>query len=426
MLAAVVLAFVPRLPSAQTAGGLAGGEVRMTPGTNRRLRAFAVTQIALSFVLLTGAGMLLSALLALQTAQTGVDTRKVLAVDVPMPLETGAKALDFYREAIRRIDQLPGVEQVAVGNFVPWRDVTPLLPTFPITAEGYAPADGEENPRAHLRIVSPGFFGVLGIPILAGRDFTAEDRRGQEAVAIVSQSVAQRLFPNGQATDRLLTWTDPLFEKLAQRRIVGVVADLDDENVLPRPTLTVYHALAQVPYGGRLFVQAAGDPYALAAPVARVIRELSPDQPVERAATLADVRREVLAPERLNAFVLSGFAGVALLIAVVGVAGVLAFSVSARRREFGVRLAIGLAPRRLLAHVLSQGARIAAIGIGAGAAVGYGLARVAAAQFETVPFPEGLAALGAGAVLMTAALAASLLPAARAARVDVVQALRSE
>jgi ABC-type antimicrobial peptide transport system permease subunit len=104
----------------------------------------------------------------------------------------------------------------------------------------------------------------------------------------------------------------------------------------------------------------------------------------------------------------------------------LAFSVSARRREFGVRLAIGLAPRRLLAHVLSQGARIAAIGIGAGAAVGYGLARVAAAQFETVPFPEGLAALGAGAVLMTAALAASLLPAARAARVDVVQALRSE
>ena len=131
--------------------------------------------------------------------------------------------------------------------------------------------------------------------------------------------------------------------------------------------------MQQIGVAGRLFVHAAGDPYALVPAVTRIIREMSADQPVERAATLEDVRAEVLAPERLNAFVLSGFAGVALLIAVVGVAGVLAFSVSARTREFGVRLAIGSTPRTCWCGVLSEGALIVAIGIVAGAAGGYAL-----------------------------------------------------
>jgi ABC-type antimicrobial peptide transport system permease subunit len=138
------------------------------------------------------------------------------------------------------------------------------------------------------------------------------------------------------------------------------------------------------------------------------------------------VRAEVLSPERLNAFVFSGFAGIALLIAVVGVAGVLAFSVSARTREFGVRLAVGSAPRQLLAGVLSEGVLIAAIGITAGAAGGYALARVAAGLFGRVQLPGALPVMGAAAVLIAAAIVASLMPAARAARVDVMQALRSE
>ena len=191
--------------------------------------------------------------------------------------------------------------------------------------------------------------------MLAGRDFTSDDRGGSEPVVIVSQSVAQRLFPNGDALNRKLWWTDPLFGKPQPRRIVGVVADVDDENVVRGPALTIYHPVQQMGVAGRLFVHAAGDPYALVPAVTRIIREMSANQPVERAATLEDVRAEVLAPERLNAFVLSGFAGVALLIAVVGVAGVLAFSVSARTREFGVRLAIGSTPRHLLLRVLFGG-----------------------------------------------------------------------
>jgi ABC-type antimicrobial peptide transport system permease subunit len=162
------------------------------------------------------------------------------------------------------------------------------------------------------------------------------------------------------------------------------------------------------------------------APVKQIIREISADQPVEGGGTLADVRAEVLAPERLNAFVLSAFAGVALLIAAVGIAGVLAFSVSARTREFGVMLALGSTRRRLLARVLSEGVLIACFGIAAGAAAGYALGRVAASHLEHARMPGALPVLGAALVLLAAAIVASLTPAARASRVDVMQAIRSE
>ena len=173
-------------------------------------------------------------------------------------------------------------------------------------------------------------------------------------------------------------------------------------------------------------MRAAGDPYALVPAVTKLIHAIAPEQPVERAATLEDVRAEVLSPDRLNAFVISGFAGIALLIAVVGVAGVLAFSVSARTREFGVRLAVGSAPRHLLTRVLSEGMVIAVAGIAAGAVGGYALARLAAKIFDQVQLPGPLTVVGAAALLVAAAIVASLMPAARAARVDVLQALRSE
>jgi putative ABC transport system permease protein len=431
MAAAVLLAYVPRLPSQASAAGLGltSGSIRITPGTNRRLRIFATTQIAFSFVLLAGAGMLLAALVSLRTANTGYDMRHVLAFDIPTPATGvgGAKALAFYQEATRRISALPGVEGASVGNFVPWRDAGSFGPPIAFTVEGYKRADGEEDPHARLRLTAPHFFAVLGIPLLAGRDFTDDDRDGREAVSIVSHSVAQRLFPNGDAVNRHMWWTDPYFGRgAAHRRIIGVVADADDEHVVQTPTLSVYMPVRQIGLAGRLFVRAAGEPHSLVPAVTRVIREISAEQAVERAATLEDVRAEVLAPERLNAFVFSGFAGIALLIAVVGVAGVLAFSVSARTREFGVRLAVGSAPQQLLARVLGEGVVIAATGIAAGAVGGYGLALVAARFFSAAQLPGALPLLGAAVVLIGAAVVASLMPAARASRVDVVQALRSE
>jgi putative ABC transport system permease protein len=336
----------------------------------------------------------------------------------------------FYREAMRRIAELPGVDRVAVGTTVPWRDAGNFGPGFEFSADGHVRAPGEENPRARFRTVSPGFFAALGVPMIAGRDFTDADRRGGEPVVIVSQSLAQRMFPNQDAVNRHMMWTDPVMKFIdvspAPRRIVGIAADVDDENVVPGPALSVFHPVEQEIGGGRLFVHARTDPYALVAPITRIIRDLSADQPVESAATLEDIRAEVLTPDRLNALVFGGFAAVALAIAVVGVAGVLAFSVSGRTREFGIRLAIGSQPRHLLAGVISEGALMATTGVVAGGVCGFALARLARSYFQDVQIPGAVPVIGSAAVLLIAAVVASVLPAARAARVDVMQALRSD
>jgi putative ABC transport system permease protein len=434
VVASVLLAFVPRLPSAEGSSGLglSNGNVRITTGTNRRLRLFAITQIAASFVLLAGAGMLLTTLIALQSTRTGYNMTNVLAIDVPVVSYSRppAEIVGFYREVIRRLSELPGVERVAVGTLVPWRDGGTFGPGFQFSVEGYAKANGEEDPRARFRTVSPGFFGALGVPLLTGRDFNESDLRDSEPVVIVSQSVAKRMFSTQDVVNRKLVWTDPIMKfidvKPGPRRIIGIAADIDDENIVPGAALTVYQPFEQIYFGGRLFVHAKGDPYALVPSITRVIRSLSPDQPVERPATLADVRAEVLAPDRLNALVFGGFATVALLIAVVGVAGVLAFSVSARTREFGIRLAIGSAPRHLLTRVLGEGAVIAVAGIIAGGVAGTGLALVAGGYIAGIKMPGALPIAGAAVVLVTAAIVASLMPAARAARVDVIQALRGD
>ena len=434
VVAAVLLAFVPRLPSADAANGLniASGGVRITGSTGRRLRIFAVTQIAASFMLLAGAGMLLKTLLALQSARSGFDTHNVLALNVPVVTEgrTTEQIQGFYKEAMRQIAALPGVDRVAVGTAVPWRDAGIWGSGFEYSADGHAHGPGEEDPRAMFRTVSPGFFAALGVPIIAGRDFNDADRKDSEKVVIVSQSLAQRMFPNQDAVNHHMMWTDPVMKFIdiseEPRRIVGVAADLDDQNVVPGPAVTVYHPLEQELGGGRLFVHTHSDPYALVPAITRIIRDMSVDQPVEHAATLEDVRAEVLTPDRLNALVFGGFAAVALAIAVIGVAGVLVFSVSGRTREFGIRLALGAQPRHLLTSVIVQGAVMAAAGVVAGAVCGYALARLASSYVVDMRMPGVVPVVASAVVLLAAAVVASVLPAARAARVDVMEALRSE
>ncbi len=443
VVAAVLLAFVPRLPSADASNGisLSNGSVRITGGTNRRLRIFAVTQIAASFLLLAGASMLLKTLVALQTARTGLDTRHVLAVNVPAVSygKTPEQVIDFYKESMRRIDALPGVNKTAFGIVIPWRDAGSFGPGFQFSADGHLRGPGEEDPRAQLRTISPGFFAALGVPIIAGRDFNqldgqskGPDGQNKEPVVIVSQTLAQRMFPNQDALNRHVFWTDPVMKFIpgintTPHRIIGVTADVDDEHVVPGPCLTVYSPFEEGPiFGGRLFIHTSANPYSLVTPITRIIRDMSVDQPVERAATLEDIRAEVLTPDRLNTVVFGVFAAVALAIALVGVAGVLAFSVSARTREFGIRLAIGAQPRQLLASVIAQGAVMATAGVLAGAASGYVLMRVARSTFEDMQTPSALPVAGSVFVLLAAAVVASVLPAARAARVDVTEALRSE
>jgi putative ABC transport system permease protein len=434
VVAAVLLAFVPRLPSADTSNGLSltSGSARMTGSTGRRLRVFAVTQIAASFMLLAGAGMLLKTLLALQTVRTGFDTRNVLALNVPVVTygHTPEQIVGFYKEAMRQIAVQPGVDRVAVGTAVPWRDKGIFGPGFQFATDGHTRVNGEEDPRATFRTVSPGFFAALGVPIIEGRDFNDLDRKNTEPVVIVSQSLALRMFPHGDALNHHLMWTDPVMQFInvstEPRRIVGIAVDVDDENVVPGPVQAVYHPFEQEIGGGRMFVHTHTDPYALVSPITRIIRDLSVNQPVEHAATLEDIRAEVLTPDRLNALVFGGFAAVALAIAVIGVAGVLVFSVSGRTREFGIRLALGAQPRNLLTSVIAQGATMAAVGIVAGAVCGYALARIASNYVADLRMPSILPVVASAFVLLGAAVVASVLPAARAARIDVQQALRSE
>jgi predicted permease len=444
VLAAVILAFVPRLPSSGAPSGLSlsSGSVRITGSTSRRQRIFAVTQIAASFVLLAGASTLIATLMALQRAQTGLDTQHVLAIDVPAMSngKTPQQVVDFYKEAIRRIDALPGVSETAFGNVVPWRDGSLTPSGLQFSADGHVHAAGVEDPRAQWRVISPGFFAALGVAVIAGRDFNALDdqNNNEEPVVIVSETLAQRMFPNQDAVNRHVYWTDPVLqfssgtdlEKarfIAPHRIIGVTPDIDDGHVVPEPTLTVYSPFDEGSmFGGRLFIHTGANPYALVPSVTRIIRDMSADQPVEHAATLEDIRAEVLTPDRLNSLVFGVFAAVALAIAVVGVAGVLAFSVSARTREFGIRLALGSEPQQLLKGVIAEGAVMAAAGVFAGAAFGLLLARLAGRYFLDVKMAGALPVFVSVLVLMAVAVIASVVPAARAARVDVMQALRSE
>jgi len=433
LLAAIVLAFVPRLPSADAAQGLnlASGSIRIIGSTSRRQRIFAVTQIAASFVLLAGASTVITTLIELQRIHTGLDTRHVLAIDVP-PMtygKTPQQVVQFYKESMRRIDALPGVNKTAFGMAVPWREANGLGLQF--SADGHTHVPGED-PRAQFRVISPGFFAALGVPIVAGRDFNELDTNAKDPVAIVSESLAQRMFPNQDPINRHVYWTDPVLEFVPgiptkPHRIIGVTADIDDLHIVPEPALTIYSTFEQGPiFAGRLFIHTSANPYGLVTPVTRTIRGMSADQPVEHAATLEDVRAEVLTPDRLNSVVFGVFAAVALAIAVVGVAAVLTFSVAARTREFGVRLALGSLPNDLLRSVVKEGAVMAAAGVIVGAAFGFMVARLAGRYVLEIKMPGALPVSISAIVLMVIAVIASLLPAARAARVNIMQALRSE
>jgi predicted permease len=437
LLASVFLAYVPRLPSerAELSSSLNSGGTRGSTGSsNNRLRIFAVMQIAASFVLLTGAATLMRTLYTLESTPPPFDPSRVLAINLPVLTygKTPQQVQEFYREVPRRVSTLPGVTHASTGFSVPWRDAQELGIAFMFTAPGAAVSkNGLEDWRAKFRSISPGYFGTLGVPLIAGRDFRDSDKEGSGRVVIVSQKLAQTLFPGQSALNHELRWTDGVMKfigiSMEPRRIVGVVPDFDDENIIPSPEMMVYEPADQEGWNGRLLVNVSGgDPYSLAPAIRRTIHDISAEQPVERISTLKDIRAEVMVPDKLNAVVFGGFALVALLISVVGVAGVLAFSVSSRTREFGIRMALGAKPRDILQDVLRQGVRMATIGVIAGVILGIVFARGLGRYISEVQLPGTPAFLISGFVILAAAVIASAVPAARAARVNAMEALRAE
>ncbi|MGA7245767.1 MAG: ADOP family duplicated permease [Terracidiphilus sp.] len=433
LIAAVFLAYIPRLPSPNgTQGGLSARSVRAVGGSSsRRLRIFAVTQITASFLLLAGACVLMKTLFVLEQTRPPFDSANVLAVNLPVMSygKTPEQVTEFYRDVERRVAALPGVEHVSSSFVAPWRDDRGLNIAFTFAAQGARRNDGQDF-RAKFRSVSPGFFGTFGVPIVNGRDFNDGDKEGSERVVIISQSLANLLYPGQNPLNRKLWWTDGVMKFIGistePRRIIAVVPDFDDENIIPAPAMTVYQPIQQEGWNGRLFVRAHQDAYSLVPAISRTIHEMSADQPVEKASTLGDVRAEVLTPDKLNAIVFGGFAAVALLISVVGVAGVLAFSVSSRTREFGIRMALGAQRRNILANVLVEGLVMAVVGVGVGVVLGFGLAEVASKYVAEIRQPGALAFIASAFTILAAAVIAAAVPAARAANVNAVEALRAE
>jgi putative ABC transport system permease protein len=435
IIAALFLAFVPRLPAGDASKGnaLTSSGIRVTGGSTRRLRLFAVTQITASFLLLAGAGALMKTLLTLEQTQAPYDTKNVLAINLPVMNygRTPQQVAQFYRDARTQVAALPGVEHAATSFSAPWRDAQGLGISLTFAMEGQTPQNGAEYPRAQFRAVSPGYFGTLGMPLMAGRDFNENDRKDNEMVVIVNEALAKRLLNGENAVNRHISWNDPVIQFIGlsdkPRRIVGVVPDIDDIHIIPHPEMTIYVPNVQEEsWNGRMLVKTAGDPHAMIATITKTIRGVSADQPIEKPATLGDIRTAELTPDRLNAIVFGGFAAVALLISIVGVAGVLAFSVSGRIREFGIRMALGAQPSSILKKVLFEGALIGAIGVTTGVVAGFGLARVVGKYVEEIRIPGALPLVAAALLILLAAVLASALPAARAARVDAVEALRAE
>jgi putative ABC transport system permease protein len=344
---------------------------------------------------------------------------------------TPQQVAQFYRDARAQVAALPGVEKTSTSFSAPWRDAQGLGIALTFAMEGQTPQNGSDYPRAQFRAVSPDYFNTLGMPILAGRDFRDTDRSGEEMVVIVSESLAKSLLNGGEALDRHISWNDPVIQFIGlsdkPRRIVGVVPDIDDVHIIPQPQLMIYVPNTQEEnWNGRILVKTAGDPHAMISTITQTIRGVSADQPVEKPATLGDIRASVLTPDRLNAIVFGGFAGVALLISIVGVAGVLAFSVSGRTREFGIRMALGAQQGKILTAVLLEGLAIASIGVVVGVLLGYGFARGIGRYVTEIQLPGVMPLLAASGLILLAGVLASAVPAMRAAGVDAVEALRSE
>ncbi len=394
------------------------------PGRGRLRGAIVVSQVALAVVLLAGAGLLGRSFWRLLSVDTGIHAERVLTARVSLPnarYEEPERRVVFNDELFRRVDALPGVS--AVGS-VGWLPMTGDKSATGFTVAGRpAPEPGKE-PGADIRSVGGDYFRVLGVPLVRGRLFTGADGVAAPRVFVVNQAFVREHFPGEDPLGRRVAvqWDeDPVGE------IVGVVGDERESGPASKAAPAIYFWHAQDPWSSfSLLVRTSGEPGALSAAVAREVQAVDPLLPVDAVRPMTSVVSDVVARPRLNAVLLGAFAAAALLLAALGIYGVIAYGVSQRTREIGVRVALGATPREVLRMVVGQGVRMAAVGLGVGLLVALAATRLMRGMlFGVEPGdPLTLAAVLAG--LGAVALLASSLPARRAARVDPLQALRAE
>ena len=432
-----LFALLPRSLRPGTVSGSLGwlsGTRSTTGASGRRIqRLLVVSQVGVSFVLLLGAGLLLETLKNLQEDDGGVALEEVLAMNVPVDYgtRTGSELRTYFQTMVERVTALPGVRSAAVGSMMPLKEapsgVWAAMAALEFEIEGQPTEPGAPPPRAGLRAVSPDYFRTLGMTLIRGRSFNAADEPDAAKVVVVNQALADHYFPDREAVGQRIGWRSEMAQYIGEdyRMIVGVVSDAKDYGVAADVPHVVFNPVTQFTIVSSLFVRTP-QPEMVVRSILSEIRELNPEQPIEDVATLAEIRTESISAQRLNATLVGVFAFLALSVAAVGVAGVLAFGVSQRTHEFGVRAALGADPSLLMRVVLKEGAQLALFGLAIGLAASLFLGQLISELLHDVA-PTDLGTLGLVAFLLTlVALLASAVPAWRASEIDPVQALREE
>jgi predicted permease len=438
---AIALSFVPRIGGqgerglASSLAPTAGGR-RVTLGRARQRfqQSLVVVQIAVCVVLLTGAGLLVRTLSKLEAVDSGVHVDHVLTLNIPLQGELMKAVMNQpanlarYERIRERVAALPGVDMAALGAAAPLR---PAMLDMDLRAEGRALGPNQATPHASYKTVDTKYFAAAGIPLRAGRGFETTDQRGTPLVAILNESFAKQLFGDENPVGRHISPTGPALKYSPfteeWRTVVGIVGDTRDKGLEGGPTPTWYEPFAQaLIINGTLVVRTSSDPAIVQPMVVQAVHETAPGQLIERVATMAQIRDESVAPRRLNAMFIAAFGLLAFLIAMVGIAGVLAFSVSSRTAEIGIRMSLGADAGRVRRMILGEGGGLLVVGIVIGSAGAWFAARILRGLlFGVTPHdPTTLAGVALG--LAAVGVVACWLPAARAARVDPAVALRAE
>ncbi len=429
---AVLLAYAPKLTRDHALGAtLSSGGKRTTGGVRRQRlqQTLVVAQIAVSVILLTGAGLLTRTMQRLSVVDTGLTGGNRLTLEVPPDYTQPHDAsVALYQQIQSRLAELPGVNGVGLGSTVPLRSE---LFSLDIKAEGRPVAPGEPMPHAEGRTASPEYFRTAGIPLLRGREFYATDRTGTGLVVILNKTLADRLFPGQDPIGRRVAWTGEVLKFIGVsgdwRTVVGLVGDTKDGGLDAEPIPVLFAPFAQAEvFGSSLVIQTRGDPAALAGAAARAVRSVAPEQPVEKVLTLDQIRDESVAPRRLNALLVASFGLLAVLIAAVGIAGVLAFSVSARTNEIGIRMSLGADAGRVQRMVLGEGGVLLALGLTLGVVSALLLSRLIRGLLFGVAPHDPVTLAGVALLMAMVGIAACWIPAANAARIDPGVAIRAQ
>jgi len=394
---------------------------------SRRLRgALVVAEVALALMLLASAGLLVRSFLRLQKINAGFETENVLTMVLRLPAgkyPEDPQMVAFFRRALERVRALPGVRSAGMVNFLPLYGGLGSATGFHIEGQP-APPPGE-GPGASVRVADAGYFKTMGIPLLRGRNFTETEEAEARGVVIVSESLARKYFPDEDPLGKRIKVF--MSEEPAWTEIVGIAGDVRYDSLTEEAEPTVYEPHPELTYPFMtLVIRTNGDPEALAPAVRREISALDPDQPVSDVRTMNQVMADTVGRARFNTLLLGLFAGLATLLAAVGIFGVMNYSVTLRTREIGLRMALGAEPGRVLMLVLRQGLLLTLIGIGVGLAGALALTRVMSGLLFGVGATDPATFAAIVLLLAVVSLIACYIPARRATRVDPLVALKYE